>query len=57
MALPGAQPVETMETVRRLLKTERPNDFKVSLVVSNIHPYRAPVYSKSELYCLYRLTQ
>ena len=34
MALPGAQPVETMETVRRLLKTERPNDFKVSLVVS-----------------------
>lgn len=28
MTLPGAQPVETMETVRRLLKTERPNDFK-----------------------------
>lgn len=28
MLLPGAQPVETMETVKRLLKLERPNDFK-----------------------------
>lgn len=28
MMLPGAQPVETMETVKRLLKLERPNDFK-----------------------------
>jgi len=28
LALPGAQPVETFETVKRLLKAERPNDFK-----------------------------
>merc|ERR1719423_330994 len=28
MTLPGAQPVETMETVKRLLVTERPNEFK-----------------------------
>jgi len=28
MTLPGAQPVETMETVKRLLVNERPNEFK-----------------------------
>ena len=29
MSLPGAQPVETFETVKRLLIAERPSDFKV----------------------------
>merc|ERR1719215_1578250 len=28
LALPGAQPVETLETVKRILIAERPSDFK-----------------------------
>jgi len=31
MSLPGCQPVETMETVKRLLVTERPTTLEVGI--------------------------
>ena len=37
LSLPGAQPVETLETVKRLLISERPSDFKVSNKSIEIH--------------------